>query len=95
MSRALILIAQARFLKRPLTAEETAECLAAWATVAPGQRIYIPEPERQGELFNKARDYKAMNWSIRRIAKELRCSKSQVHKLLSTNSRLPSGQDPA
>lgn len=95
MSRALILIAQARFLQRPLTAEETVQCLAAWASLAPGQRIYIPEPEPQGELFNKARGYKAMGWSIRRIARELKCSKSQVHRALSQNSSLESGQVPA
>lgn len=43
MSRALILIAQARFLNRPLTPEETAHCLAVWCDLAGGERVYVPE----------------------------------------------------
>ncbi len=93
MSRALILIAQTRFLKRALSPEEVREVLAVWADLAAGQRVYVPEPEPQGELFNTAADYRRNGHSIRHIAKLMQVSKSQVHRLLSQNSRLPSGQE--
>lgn len=94
MSRALILMAQTRFLKRPLTAEETTACLEAWAVIAAGQRIYIPEPPKQGSLLHDIADLRANGWSIRKIARKLGVSKSHVHRELSQHSRLESGQGP-
>jgi hypothetical protein len=96
MSRALILMAQSRFLQRPLTPEETAACLAAWAEIAAGQRVYIPEPAPvQGALLHDIADLRANGWSIRKIARKLRVSKSHVHRELSQISCLESGQTPA
>ena len=94
MSRALILIAQTRFLKRELTAQETRDCLAAWALVAAGQRVYIPEEApSQATLFCDIANLRENGWSIRKIARKLGVSKSQVHRELSQNSALVSGQD--
>jgi Mor family transcriptional regulator len=96
VSRALILRAQARFLKRPLTAEETTECLKAWADIAGAKIIRIPKPkEPQADLFNKAVSLRENGWSIRRIARKLQMSKSEVHRELSQQSAIPKGQDPA
>jgi DNA-binding NarL/FixJ family response regulator len=94
MSRALILMAQTRFLKRSLTPEETTACLEAWAAIAAGQRVYIPAP-LPPSLFNDIADLRANGWSIRRIARKLQISKSQVHRELSRVSSLESGQTPA
>ncbi len=96
MSRALILIAQSRFLKRELTQQEAADCLAAWALVAAGQRVYIPEEARtQGQLFCDIANLRDNGWSIRKIARKLGVSKSHIHDVLSANSSLFSGQQPA
>lgn len=93
MSRAIILIAQTNFLKRPLTAQETADCLAAWALVAAGQRVYIPEPmTSQPSLFCDIANLRENGWSIRKIARKLGVSKSHIHDVLSANSSLPGGQ---
>lgn len=42
MSRALILMATARFKGSPLTPEETERCLQAWRDLAGGLRVYVP-----------------------------------------------------
>ena len=94
MSRAIILIAQARFLKRPLTVEETNEVLRLWAELAGGERVYIPAPTAiQPSLFCDIANLRENGWSIRKIARKLGVSKSQVHRELSQNSALVSGQD--
>lgn len=95
MSRALILIAQSRFLKRPLTAEETTDCLKAWAEVAGEKVIRIPKPrEPQAEMFSKVKSLRENKWSIRRIARKLGMSKSEVHRELSQDSAISVGQNP-
>lgn len=96
MSRALILIAQSRFLKRELTQQEAADCLAAWKIAAGGKTIRIPDPpEPQADLFNSAADLHMNGWSIRKIARKLGISKSNVQRALSQKSAIPSGQQPA
>lgn len=96
MSRALILRAQKALQQRPLTAQEERDCLAAWALVARGQRVYIPQPKpEQGELFNTAASLRENGWSIRKIAKKLGLSKSGVHRQVSQHSALFVGQHQA
>ena len=94
MSRALILMVQQRIAQRPLTAQEQRDCLSAWALVASGKRVYIPQPKPvQGELFNTAASLRENGWSIRKIARKLGLSKSDVHRKVSQHSRLSLGQD--
>ena len=93
MSRALILIVQKAIQQRPLTAQEERDCLSAWALVANGRRVYIPQPKpAQGELFNSAASLRDNGWSIRKIARKLGLSKSDVHRKVSQNSALLLGQ---
>jgi len=82
MSRALLLIAQSRFLKRPLTAEETTACLLVWADLCGGERVYVPaklptDSERTEEIAN------LLEWgmSIRAIARELGCDRREVREV--------------
>lgn len=94
MSRAAIMVALREVLHRQPTPEEYEAFRGKAHQACNGERMYIPVAEPQGELFNKARDYKAMSWSIRRIARELKCSKSHVHKMLSTNPPYLVDKDP-
>lgn len=83
MSRALILIAQARFLKRPLTAEETLECVRIWSELAGGERVCVPrllaEKVRDAE---RVKELRAQGKTWRAVANELGMDKETARRCL-------------
>jgi hypothetical protein len=81
MSRATIIIALARVLHRQPTKEEYAEFRVAVLASCPTGRIYIPT--ERPSLFNDIADLSRNGWSVRKIARKLGVSKSQVHRELS------------
>lgn len=92
VSRALLLLAYAKATGREPTDAECAEFLAALADLAGGEYLYIPKlPQSEPVDIDRVQVLRALGWSIRRIAKDVRCSKSQVHRALSQLS--PYGVD--
>lgn len=88
MSRAILTIALARTLHRQPTDAELSEYLFALRDLA-GDRVYIPQREmpdadKAAEIVRLHSD----GMSIRKIAREVKVSKSQVHRALSQNSAL-------
>lgn len=88
MSRAILTMALARTLKRQPTERELSEYLAALRDLA-GERVFIPQ--REMPSHDKVAQIVALRKegkSVRKIARELRLSKSQVHRALSQNPDL-------
>lgn len=84
MSRAILIMALAKGLGRPPTDAERSEFLAGLADLAGGEYLYVPKlPQSEPIDIVRIQQLRATQWSIRRIAKEMRCSKSQVHRALS------------
>lgn len=83
MSRAAIIVALREVLERQPTPEEYERARVSLASCAHRGRIYVPtRAEVQPGLFNDIRDMKRNGWSIRRIAREKKMSKSQVALVL-------------
>jgi Mor family transcriptional regulator len=84
MSRALLVMALAKTIGRPPTDAERAEYLAALASLAGGEYLYIPML-RQSIAVDEALIHQLHNdgVSIRKIARKVGCSKSHVHNVLS------------
>ncbi len=88
MSRAILVIALARTLHRQPTDSELTEYLFALRDLA-GERVYIPQKELpDSELIARIVRRRKEGWSIRRIAKQERVSRSHVHRALSQNPDL-------
>lgn len=88
MSRAILTIALARTLHRQPTDAELTEYLFALRDLA-GDRVYIPQREMPDA--DKTAEIVRLHdggMSIRKIAREVKVSKSQVHRALSQNSAL-------
>jgi DNA-binding NarL/FixJ family response regulator len=85
MSRAILKMLLARTIKREPSHTEVAEFLAHCRDLA-GERIYVPQHEPSPDEAVKILELRAVGMSIRRIAKELSVSKSQVHRALSQKS---------
>jgi DNA invertase Pin-like site-specific DNA recombinase len=84
MSRAVLMIALAKTLGRAPTDAERTEYLAAMAELAGGEYLYVPKlPQSHAVDMATIQRMRSDGWSIRRIAREVRCSKSQVHRALS------------
>lgn len=83
MSRATIIIALARVLKRQPTREEYEEhCLA----LGPGCVVYVPMTwPAMAACAPEVQRLRAEGMSVRRIAKQTGLSKSAVHRILSQN----------
>lgn len=84
MSRALLMMALAKTIGRPPTDAERTEYLAALASLAGGEYLYIPllrqsVPVDEGEIHR----LRSEGVSIRQIARKVGCSKSHVHDVLS------------
>lgn len=84
MSRAVLIMALAKTIGRPPTDDERAEYLAALASLAGGEYLYVPKL-RQSLQVDESRihDMHAAGTSIRKIARAVGCSKSHVHDVLS------------
>lgn len=88
MSRAILTIALARTLHRQPTDAELTEYLFALRDLA-GDRVYIPQRELPDtEQITLIVRLRGEGCSIRKIAREVRISKSQVHRALSQNPDL-------
>lgn len=88
MSRSILKMLLARTLKHEPTDSELSEFLAHARDLA-GDRVYIPQREMpDAEQSAKILELRQRGMSIRRIAREVRTSKSQVHRALSQNSDL-------
>ena len=84
MSRAVLVMALAKTLGRAPTDAERADYLAAMAELAGGEYLYVPKlPQSEPLNIERIQSLRREGWAIRRIAKEVRCSKSQVHRALS------------
>jgi AraC-like DNA-binding protein len=84
MSRAAIIIVARHFLRHDPSPDEYEAARKLLLSLCPGGRLYIPSEEPpQPSMFNDAADLKRNGWSIRKIAKKLGISKSQVHRQLS------------
>lgn len=88
MSRSILKMLLARTLKHEPTDTELSEFLAHARDLA-GDRVYIPQRETP-DAAQAARilDLRRGGMSIRKIAREVRTSKSQVHRALSQNPDL-------
>jgi len=93
MSRAAIIIVLARALHRQPTPEEYEEARKLALALCPSGRMYIPSEPVQSELLNDIRDLSRNGWSVRRIARNLGVSKSNVHRVLSQNPVVPLDTD--
>jgi Mor family transcriptional regulator len=84
MSRAILLMALAKSMGRDPTDKERSEYLAALASMAGGEYLYVPKL-RQSIAANEAEihDMHDAGISIRKIARKVGCSKSHVHDVLS------------
>jgi Mor family transcriptional regulator len=84
MSKAILVMALTRTMGRSPTDAERAEYLAALADMAGGEYLYVPKL-RQSVEVDEARihELRGQGVSIRKIAREVRCSKSHVHDVLS------------
>lgn len=85
MSRAILKMLLARTIRREPSHTELAEFLAHCRDLA-GKQIYVPQHEPDIAEAVKILELRAVGLSIRRIAKEVGVSKSQVHIVLSKNS---------
>lgn len=85
MSRAILKMLLARTIQREPSHTELAEFLAHCREIA-GKQIYVPQHDPSPDEAMKILELRAVGLSIRRIAKELDVSKSQVHRALSQNS---------
>ena len=84
MSRALLVMALAKTIGRPPTDAERTEYLAALASLAGGEYLYIPMlPQSIGVDAAHIHDMHKAGVSIRKIARSVGCSKSHVHRVLS------------
>lgn len=82
MSRAILKMLLARTIKHEPSDTELTEFLAHCRDLG-GQRIYVPQHDPSPDDVVKMLELRATGYSIRRIAKELGASKSQVHRALS------------
>jgi hypothetical protein len=87
MSRAILKMLLARTIKHEPTDTELTEFLCHCQELA-GERLYIPQRQPMAGEVQRIKNLRADGWSIRKIAKEVRASKSQVHRALSQNSDL-------
>lgn len=88
MSRAILTVVLARTLHRQPSDAELTEFLAHLRDLA-GERVYIPQAVGiTAEAAERIRTLHDGGMSIRRIAREERISKSQVHRALSQNPDL-------
>ena len=87
MSRAILKMMLARAIKHEPTDTELTDFLAHARDLA-GERIYIPQCQPVAEDVHRILALRADGWSVRRIAKEVSVSKSQVHRALSQNPDL-------
>lgn len=88
MSRAILKMLLARTVKHEPSDAELSEFLAHCRDLG-GERIYVPQYDPTPDDAVKMLELRAVGWSIRRIAKELSVSKSQVHRALSQISVFP------
>lgn len=88
MSRAILTMALARTFHRTPTDAELTEFLAALREYG-GERVYVPQqaPTDPAVIAEVLR-LRGEGLSIRRIAREAKMSKSQVHRALSQNPDL-------
>ena len=71
-------------LGRPATPEEWAAYSVALQRMLGGTRVYVAlELHNEREHYERIVNLRADGWSIRRIAREVRVSKSTVHRALS------------
>jgi DNA-binding NarL/FixJ family response regulator len=82
MSRAILKMLLARTIKHEPSHTELTEFLAHCRDLG-GARIYVPQHDPSPDEVVKILELRAVGLSIRRIAKELSVSKSQVHRALS------------
>ena len=94
MSRAILTMALARTFHRQPTDAELAEFLMALRDLA-GERVYVPQREPSPVDVERIVALRDEGLSIRRIAREVRVSKSQVHRALSQMSALPLDSEAA
>lgn len=88
MSRAVLKMLLARAIKHEPTDAELSEFLAHARDLA-GDRVYIPQRETpDAEQSAKILELRRNGMSIRKIARAVQTSKSQVHRALSQNSDL-------
>ena len=88
MSRAAFSIALGHLLGHPPTDAELSSFIAQLREVA-GERVYVPQREpTDPAVVAQIHGWRDAGWSVRRIAKESGCSKSQVHRVLSQNPAL-------
>lgn len=86
MSRAAITVLLQRTLHHQPTPEEYEGARKLLLQLCPGGRLYIPgEPVQTTLPLNDIRDMSRNGFSVRRIARTLKVSKSAVHKALSTD----------
>jgi len=88
MSRAVLKMLLARTIKRDPTDGELTEFLCHLRDLTESDRLYIPQRQPSGEEAQRIHNLRNDGWSIRRIAKEVGVSKSQVHALVSGNPDL-------
>lgn len=88
MSRAVLKMLLARAIKHEPSDAELSEFLVHCRELA-GDRVYIPQRETpDSEQAARIAALKSSGWSIRKIAREVKVSKSQVHRALSQNPDL-------
>lgn len=92
MSRAILKMLLARAIKHEPSDNELTEFLAHCREIA-GERIYVPRFEPSVEEAVKILELRAVGMSIRKIAREVGVSKSQVHRALSQISVFPVDAD--
>ena len=86
MSRAILKMLLARTIQHEPTDTELSDFLAHCRELAgDSERLYIPRAGPDAEKANSARQLRECGMSIRKIAKVLDMSKSQVHRALSQN----------
>ena len=84
MTRLAFFRGLAAALGRDPTDEERAAFLSVMANEVGGEYVYVPKlPQSQPIDIERIQVLRAAGFSIRRIAKDVRCSKSQVHRALS------------
>lgn len=88
MSRAILTMALARTFHRQPTDAELSEFLMALRDLA-GERVYVPQREPAPDKVARIVALRSDGMSIRKIAREVSASKSQVHRALSQMSALP------
>jgi antitoxin component HigA of HigAB toxin-antitoxin module len=88
MSRAILTMALARTFHRQPTDAELSEFLMALRDLA-GERVYVPQREPAPVDVVRIVALRGDGLSIRKIARSVGVSKSQVHRALSQMSALP------